>query len=100
MLGHRELTMEDYVGILKRRFRLILASAITLIVVGVGVTFVLPPRYESQTLILVEQQTVPEDYVKPVVGEDLDARLASMKEQILSRSRLEPIITKFKLYAG
>jgi polysaccharide chain length determinant protein (PEP-CTERM system associated) len=100
MLGHRELTMEDYTGILKRRFRLILASAITLLVAGVGITFVLPPSYESQTLILVEQQTVPEDYVKPVVGEDLDARLASMKEQILSRSRLEPIITKFKLYAS
>ena len=99
MLGHRELTMEDYAGILKRRFRLILASTITLLAAGVGVTYVLPPRYESQTLILIEQQSVPEDYVKPVVGQDLDARLASMKEQILSRSRLEPIITKFKLYA-
>lgn len=100
MLGHRELTMEDYADILKRRFRLILISAITLLAAGLGVTRILPARYESQTLILIEQQSVPENYVKPVVDENLDARLASMKEQILSRSRLEPIITKYRLYAG
>jgi hypothetical protein len=54
----------------------------------------------SQTLVLIEQQKVPEDYVKPVVEEDLGARLASMKEQILSRSRIQPIIERFNLYAG
>jgi len=100
MLGHRELTIADYAGILKRRLWLILASAVVLLVASVGITYIIPPRYESQTLVLIERQSVPEDYVKPVVGQDLDARLASMKEQILSRSRLEPIITKFKLYAS
>jgi polysaccharide chain length determinant protein (PEP-CTERM system associated) len=53
----------------------------------------------SQTLVLIEQQKVPEDYVKPVVAEDLEARLASMKEQILSRSRIQPIIERFNLFA-
>ena len=100
MLGHRELTMEDYAGILKRRFWLILASAILLLAVGDGISYILPPEYMSQTLILIEQQKVPEDYVKPVVEEDLGARLASMKEQILSRSRIQPIIERFNLFAG
>lgn len=100
MLGHRELTMEDYTRILKRRFPLILVSTIFFLAVGVGLSFVLPKKYVSQTLVLIEQQKVPEDYVKPVVDEDLGGRLASMKEQILSRSRIEPIITKFNLFAG
>jgi polysaccharide chain length determinant protein (PEP-CTERM system associated) len=100
MLGHRDLTVEDYVGILKRRYKLILGSAVLLFGVGFGVTFILSPQYQSQTLVLVEQQKVPENYVKPVVTEDLGARLASMKEQILSRSRLEPIITKYNLFAS
>jgi uncharacterized protein involved in exopolysaccharide biosynthesis len=94
MLGHRELTMQDYVGMLKRRFWLILASAILFLAIGFGISHVLPPQYISQTLVIIEQQKVPENYVKPVVTEDLGQRLASMKEQILSRSRLEPIITK------
>jgi polysaccharide chain length determinant protein (PEP-CTERM system associated) len=100
MLGHRELTMEDYANILKRRFWLIAASSILLLVAGIGVSSVVQPRYQSQTLILVEQQKVPEDYVKPVVDEDLGARLGSMKEQILSRSRIEPIIGRFNLFAA
>jgi polysaccharide chain length determinant protein (PEP-CTERM system associated) len=100
MLGHRDLTIEDYAGIFKRRFWLILISSVTLLVTGVGVSYVLPPKYQSQTLVLIEQQTVPEEYVKPVVEEDLGARLSSMKEQILSRSRLEPIIEKYSLFAG
>ena len=99
MLGHRELTTEDYTDILKRRFWLILISGILCLAAGVGATFIVPKKFQSQTLILVQQQKVPEDYVKPVVDEDLGVRLASMKEQILSRSRIEPIIRQFNLFA-
>jgi polysaccharide chain length determinant protein (PEP-CTERM system associated) len=100
MLGHRELTAEDYFAILKRRARLIVVCAIVFLGVGIGLTYVLPPEYLSQTLILIEEQKVPEKYVVPVVTEDLGARLSSMKEQILSRSRVQPIIERFNLFAG
>jgi polysaccharide chain length determinant protein (PEP-CTERM system associated) len=91
--------MEDYADILKRRFWLILTSTVLLLVIGVTLTYILSPRFQSQTLVLIEQQKVPEDYVKPVVEEDISSRLASMKEQILSRSRIEPIINQYNLYA-
>jgi polysaccharide chain length determinant protein (PEP-CTERM system associated) len=98
MLGHRTLSVDDYFAILKRRGWMIVVPAILLTLIGFGLTFVVTPQYVSQTLILVEQQKVPDEYVKPVIEEDLTARLASMKEQILSRSRLEPIIERFNLY--
>ena len=100
MLGHRDLIVQDYVGILKRRFLLLLASAIVFLGVGLGLTFIIPPQYISKTFVLIEQPKVPESYVTPVITEDLGSRLASMREQILSRSRIEPIIEKFNLYAG
>jgi polysaccharide chain length determinant protein (PEP-CTERM system associated) len=100
MLGHRELTAEDYFAILKRRARLIVVCSVVFLGVGIGLTYVLPPQYVSQTLILIEEQKVPEKYVVPVVSEDLTSRLASMKEQILSRSRVQPIIERFNLFAG
>jgi len=100
MLGHRELTMQDYTGILRRRSWSILISAILFLGVGIALTYIIPPQYVSQTLVLIERQKVPESYVMPVVTEDLSSRLASMREQILSRSRLQPIIEKFNLYAG
>src|SRR5215469_17410415 len=100
MLGHREMTIQDYLEMLRRRFWLILICGLALLGLGLGICFFLQPQYVSQTLVIVEQQKVPENYVKPVVTEDLNARLASMREQILSRSRLEPIIERFNLFSG
>ena len=100
MLGHRTLNPEEYFSILKRRGWIIAIPTLILPIIAVGITFFLTPRYVSQTLVLVEQQTVPDNYVKPVVSEDLSGRLASMQEQILSRSRLEPIIERFNLYGS
>jgi polysaccharide chain length determinant protein (PEP-CTERM system associated) len=98
MLGHRKLSPEDYFTILKKRSWIVILPAVLFAIVGVGLTFFVQPEYVSQTLVLIEQQKVPDNYVKPVVSEDLNARLASMQEQILSRSRLQPIIERFNLY--
>src|SRR5580698_9390889 len=100
MLGHRALTLQDYTTILKRRWWIIAIPAIILPIVGYAMTFLVQPQYLSQTLVLVEQQKVPENYVKAVVTEDLSGRLATMREQILSRSRLQPIIERFNLFAN
>ncbi len=100
MLGHRALTFEDYSAILKRRWWMVAIPAVVLPMITFASSFFVQPQYLSQTLVLVEQQKVPEDYVKPVVSEDLTGRLASMKEQILSRARLMPIIERFNLYGN
>jgi succinoglycan biosynthesis transport protein ExoP len=63
-----------------------------------GAAWMLPSRYRSETLIMVEQQKVPEHYVVSNVASDLQNRLQSMSEQILSRTRLESIITSLNLY--
>jgi polysaccharide chain length determinant protein (PEP-CTERM system associated) len=100
MLGHRALTVQDYITILKRRWWIIAIPAIIFPIVGFGITYLVQPVYMSRTLVLVEQQKVPESYVKAVVTEDLNGRLATMREQILSRSRLQPIIERFNLFAN
>jgi len=100
MLGHRALTAEDYLAILKRRWWIIAAPALIFPILAISATFFIPPKYVSQTLVLIDQQKVPDDFVRSVVTEDLDSRLASMREQILSRSQLQPIIEKFNLYAS
>ena len=100
MLGHRTLNAEDYFDILKRRKWLIALPLVLLPIIAVAVTYFIPARYVSQTLVLIEEQKVPDEYVKPVISSDLDSRLSSMKEQILSRSRLQPIIERYNLYAS
>lgn len=99
MLGHRKLNVDDYLAILKRRGWMILVPVVLLPLIAFGITFLIAPQYLSQTLVLIEEQKVPDEYVKPVISSDLDSRLASMKEQILSRSRIQPIIERYNLYA-
>ena len=100
MLGHRELTMQDYAEILKRRFWLMLITTILIFCVAVGVSLVIAPQYVSKTTVLIDPQKVPEDYVKSVDSEGLDSRLASIEEQIKSRSQIEPIVERFDLFGG
>jgi polysaccharide chain length determinant protein (PEP-CTERM system associated) len=63
-------------------------------------SWVLPSRYRSSTLILVEQPTMPKDYVTPNVSDNLQDRLQSITQQILSRTRLLHIIDQLSLYPG
>src|ERR1035438_62449 len=62
--------------------------------------WVIPPKYTSETVILVEQQKVPEQFVMPNVQVDLQERLQSITQQVLSRSRLLAIINSLHLYQG
>lgn len=97
MATHRELALDDYLAILRRRRLLILIPAILGTAAGYLLSRVLPPRYTSRTVVLVEQPSVPDSYVKPVVSEDLNPRLASMQEQILSRTHLQHLVEQFGL---
>jgi len=100
MLGHRPLHIEDYYAIAKRRGWIVLIPAILVPLIALAASFLIAPQFLSQTLVLIESQKVPDNYVKPVISSDLDSRLASMKEQILSRSRIQPIIERYNLYAN
>src|SRR5215472_9205977 len=62
--------------------------------------WIIPAEYTSESLILVEHQKVPESYVPPNVQVDLQGRLVSMTQQVLSRDRLLAIINRLKLYPG
>jgi polysaccharide biosynthesis transport protein len=63
-------------------------------------SWVLPPRYKSVTTVLVEQPTMPQNYVLPNISDDLQTRLQSIKTQIESQTRLLMIIDALHLYGG
>lgn len=65
-----------------------------------GASWFMPSVYRSGTLILVEQPTVPQQFVMPNVAGNLQDRLQSITQQILSRTRLLHIIDQFNLYAS
>jgi succinoglycan biosynthesis transport protein ExoP len=94
------LSWQEYWQIVRRRRWWLILPVIVCWSAVWTVTLFLPAVYRSETLILVEQQKVPEHYVVPNVAADLQERLQSMTQQILSRTRLRHIIEDLHLYAS
>ena len=85
--------------ILKYRWFLTVPFCLAMIV-GIYFAITLPKIYESSTLILVQPQRVPENYVQSLVDMDISDRINSISQQILSRTNLERIIKELKLFEG
>jgi len=94
------LDIQQYLGVVRRRHLHFLIPLFLGWALVWGASWVLPPRYQSSTLILVEQPTMPKDYVTPNVNDDLQERMQSITQQILSRTRLLHIIDQYNLYAS
>ena len=92
------LDIERLLGIVRRRHLQFLIPLFLGWAVVWGASWILPPRYESSTTILVEQPTMPQDYVQPNISDDWQTRLESIKQQILSQTWLLMIIDKLHLY--
>ena len=90
---------ERYLDLIRRRHMYFLAAVLLGWITVWGISWLLPTKYKSSTLILVEEPTMPSTYVAPNVNENLQDRLQSIKQQILSRTRLLTIIDKLNLYA-
>ncbi len=90
--------IEEYWGIVRRHRWLILLSVFVCWAAVWGIGWLLPATYQSDALILVEQQKVTSALVPPNVSVSLQDRLESMTQQILSRTRLQTIINKYHLY--
>jgi protein tyrosine kinase modulator len=97
-MTQRELTPADYMAMFRRRWVMIAVLTVIGGPLAFALAVVLPAKYKSQTTVLVQPPAVSADIVKPVDTTDLGQRLSSMQQQILSRSRLEPIIREFGLF--
>ena len=98
MLPGKKYTFEEAARILRRRWLLILLPLAIGTAAGIAGHQWLPAQYQSETVIIVIPQRIPDSYVKSTVSANVEDRLRSVSEQILSRSRLERIIKDFDLY--
>jgi polysaccharide chain length determinant protein (PEP-CTERM system associated) len=92
------LTPAEIFKSLVRRPFWFLAPVVLCTAASWGILRVVPPVYRASTLVMVEKQKVPSDYVKATVTSDMDERLKTMEQQITNRDNLERIIRELKLY--
>jgi len=90
---------EEYFAIVMRRRWWILLPLFLCWMAIWGGSWSLPTTYTSDALISAEQQKVSDLYVMENVNVNLQNRLQSTTQQVLSYASLQAIIGRFKLYA-
>jgi polysaccharide chain length determinant protein (PEP-CTERM system associated) len=94
----RQRTAGEFIKMLKRRKWMILLPVLTMTAAIGYVVYRLPSVFESKTLLTVKPPTISEKVVQSLTDDDLTQRLQTINQQILSRSSLEPMIAKYKLF--
>jgi polysaccharide chain length determinant protein (PEP-CTERM system associated) len=92
MSENRELTMDDYLAMLRRRLKVILIPTLLAPLAGFGISYVFSPKYTSQSTVLVEGQKVPDNYVQPVITADFVERVQTLSQEVVSVRRLSPMV--------
>jgi polysaccharide chain length determinant protein (PEP-CTERM system associated) len=92
MTENRELTMDDYLAMLRRRLKVILIPTLLAPLAGFGISYLFSPKYTSQSTVLVEGQKVPDNYVTPVITADFTERVQTLSQEVVSPTRLRPVI--------
>ena len=92
MSENRELTMDDYLAMLRRRLKVILIPTLIAPIAGFMISYAFSPKYTSQSTVLVEGQKVPDNYVMPVITADFTQRVQTLSQEVKGTSILRPVL--------
>ena len=94
-----QLEIQDLKGVIRRRKKSFFIPFLLIFLFAGGVAFMLPPVYRSESMILIEGQQIPEDYVKATITSYVEESLQVIKQQVMSRAKLLSIIEQLNLYS-
>ena len=89
-----------YIHLLKVRKWFLIIPALLISIISLIIAILLPSIYQSNSTILIEEQQIPQDFVRTTVTGVADERIQTLTQQILSRTKLLEIIKQFDLYAN
>ena len=86
MQPHETEDIGHYITILQSRKKYFVIPALVVLVLAVLVAVLLPSIYESSSTILIEEQQIPQEFVKSTVTGFAEQRIQTLSQQILSTS--------------
>ncbi|MGA7474712.1 MAG: Wzz/FepE/Etk N-terminal domain-containing protein [Candidatus Sulfotelmatobacter sp.] len=96
-MENRELSIDDYLAMLRRRTKVILIPALLAPLAGFLVSYAFPAKYTSQSEVLVSPPRIPDAVVQSVFAEDLTQRITTIGQRVLSPTLLRPMVERLGL---
>ena len=93
-----DMDLRDYLEVLGRRKWLIVFSFLFVLFGAAVFIVVVPPQYKSTTTILIIPQRVPEAFVQSTVSIGVAGRLATIQQQVTSRTVLTKVMDELGLF--
>ncbi len=95
-----DMELQDYLQIFYKRKSVIIITFLSVFLSAGVYTIIKTPLYQSTTTILTIPNPVPEDYVRSTVTAGVEGRLATIQQQITSRTRLIRVMSELNLYTN
>jgi polysaccharide biosynthesis transport protein len=83
---------------LRRRLLPMLLTGVTVLLLAALAARFWPPTYRSTGTILIEQQQIPEDFVRSAITSYADQRVQVISQRVMTSSNLLDIVAKYDLY--
>lgn len=99
MKSEYELSIKDYIAIIKDRALLLGIVIVVVVAATIGVAISVPPIYQSTGTILVESQQISPDLVSGGNNTFADERIEVIRQRVMTRENLLRIIDKYNLFA-
>jgi polysaccharide chain length determinant protein (PEP-CTERM system associated) len=98
MATEYELTLSDYLSIMRRRAPYLIVIFIVVFLIAIVVAFIIPPAYRATGTIMVETPQVIEGVAPRNAKNDLEVRIDVIKQRVMTRESLLQIINKYSLF--
>lgn len=92
--------IDYYVKLLLKKRWVIITSFCIFMTAGIFLSVKLPEIYNAGTLIIVVPKSIPDKFVPSLQKQDTHEQILTIEQQIKSRSNIEKLIEKFKLFSG
>jgi uncharacterized protein involved in exopolysaccharide biosynthesis len=95
----KQLELKDIKNFIRRRKKSLFITFFLFLLLGLSIAIILPPIYQSQTTIIIEEQQISEEYVQSANPGYIEERIEMINQQVLARDKLIEIINQYDLYA-
>lgn len=92
------LSLGDYFKILRRRKKWVAISFGVTLMIAMLFAFLWPAKYQSEAIILIEEQRVPSNLVQTTITSYAQQRIETIKQRIMTIGNIVDIVEQYGLY--
>lgn len=90
--------LKDYINVFKRRYKLFFIPAGVILALALIAAIVWPPTYQSEATILIEQQEIPQDFVRSTVTSLADQQIQEITARVMTLKTIMDLVERFELF--